>query len=233
MRRPAIFVSDILAWSDAFFARIGRYPMRTDGKIPGRLALTWGIVDESLKRGCRGLPGGSSLARLLLQRRGRRHKGLLPPFTHRQLLRWADAHQVRTGSWPRADSGPILDAPGETWRAVDKALNAGHRGQPGGWSLAGLLAKKRQVRNRQRLPELSVKQVLAWASAFHRRTGRWPTRKAGAIPRAPYNETWATVDIALRAEKRGVVGYGSLAQLLACERARKKLPPSSKATEVA
>lgn len=218
MARSPITIKDVLAWSDAFYKRIGRYPMRDDGKIPGQLGLTWAIVDGAFKSGCRGQPGGSSLAVVLLLHRGRRHKGLLPPFTIRKLLQWADAHKARTGRWPRADSGPIMDAPGETWRAVDKALNSGLRGQSGGWSLAGLLAEKRGMRSRLQLPDLSVKQVLAWADAYHRRTGRWPTRKSGPIPRAPYAETWATVSIAITSGKRGLAGYGTLPRFLARER---------------
>ena len=37
-------------------------------------------------------------------------------------------------------SGPVLAAPGETWRLLDGYLRAGRRGLPGGSSLAKLLA---------------------------------------------------------------------------------------------
>ena len=43
----------------------------------------------------------------------------------------------------RGRSGPISEAPGETWGAVDAALQKGSRGLPGGSSLALLLADKR------------------------------------------------------------------------------------------
>src|SRR5262249_23215786 len=36
----------------------------------------------------------------------------LPRLTTRQVLAWARAHRRRTGSWPTAASGPILDASG-------------------------------------------------------------------------------------------------------------------------
>src|SRR5262249_55019273 len=40
-----------------------------------------------------------------------------PELSIAQILTWADAHFQRTGRWPAARSGPIADAPGETWPA--------------------------------------------------------------------------------------------------------------------
>jgi hypothetical protein len=65
------------------------------------------------------------------------------PLTVEQILAWADAHRARTGGWPRIGSGPIADAPGENWNAVDTALRVGCRGLPGGDSLPRLLAEHR------------------------------------------------------------------------------------------
>ena len=45
-----------------------------------------------------------------------------------QILAWADAHQARTGQWPMAESGPIPEAPDETWSKVNSALRNGTRG---------------------------------------------------------------------------------------------------------
>jgi hypothetical protein len=76
----------------------------------------------------------------------------LPPLTEDLILSWVDLHQQRHGQWPKYDDGPIGDAPGETWGAVDSALRYGKRGLAGGGSLAKLLAAKRGVRERQRAP---------------------------------------------------------------------------------
>ncbi len=226
MRLPPLYISDILSWADAFHARAHRYPKRTDGKIPGQLGLRWSHVDQALAQGGRGLPRVGSLAVLLLERRGRRHKGRLPRYTYGQFLAWADSHKAKTGRFPTADSGPIMDAPGETWGAVDRALMTGLRGLPGGSSLAQFLANRRGVRNRMRLPPLSVDQVLRFADRHHRETGEWPTRHSGPIPGSK-GETWASVDAALVAGSRGLAGYGSLARLLDRRRGvpnRKALP---------
>jgi hypothetical protein len=72
-----------------------------------------------------------------------------PELTLDQILQWADAHRKRTGKWPTTRSGPILDAPGNNWLAVDKALRQGLRGLRGGSSLGRLLLERRGVRGRR------------------------------------------------------------------------------------
>jgi hypothetical protein len=67
------------------------------------------------------------------------------PLTVEQILAWAEAHHARTGKWPHAKSGPVVDAPGETWNGVNLALEYGHRGLPGGDSLARLLNRHRPL----------------------------------------------------------------------------------------
>jgi hypothetical protein len=65
-----------------------------------------------------------------------------PYLTVAQILRWADAHHRQTGQWPSAVAGPVADAPGESWQAVNNALHRGLRGLPGGDSLARLLVRR-------------------------------------------------------------------------------------------
>jgi hypothetical protein len=66
------------------------------------------------------------------------------PLTVEQVIAWADEHRRRTGRWPAARSGAIPGAPGLTWLAVEMALVSGHRGLPGGDSLARLLDRHRR-----------------------------------------------------------------------------------------
>src|SRR5262249_55924153 len=72
--------------------------------------------------------------------------------------------------------------------------------------------KRRKYRHRCR-PELSEPQILAWADAFHARTGRWPGQHSGTIPDS-LGETWARVDNALLQGLRGLQGGSSIAPLL-------------------
>ena len=137
-----------------------------------------------------------------------------PPLTVEQVLSWADAHRARTGEWPSARPEPVAGAPGENWKAIDRALGAGHRGLPGGDSLAQLLARERGAAAGRRLPPLTEAKILAWARAHRRRTGRWPTQHSGAVAGAP-GETWKRIDTTLRNGTRGLAGGDSLARLLA------------------
>jgi hypothetical protein len=218
--------SRILAWADAFHERTGRWPRIQSGLIPEQLGETWRKVDTALRCGLRGLPGGSSLAQLLGEQRQVRNFGQPPPLSVPQVLGWADSYHRCTGQWPTSKSGPIPEAPGETWRAADQALRLGIRGLPGGSSLARLLAEHRGYRNPQQLARLTLRRVLTWADTYHRRTGSWPTLRSGPIPEAP-GETWLGVNSALKVGRRRLRGGSSLAQLLAKHRGvrnPKKLP---------
>jgi hypothetical protein len=176
-------------------------------------------LDGALRRGARGLPGGDSVAKILLRYRGVRRARYRPRLTPGQILAWADAYRARRGGWPRATSGPIVGGAGDTWMAVERALRTGCRGLPPEGGLATLLEKWRGVRNVRHLPPYTVRQILAWADAYWRRHGRWPSLHSGAIPDAP-GETWHAVEGALRAGHRGLPGGDTLSQLLVRHRRR-------------
>jgi hypothetical protein len=207
----------ILAWADAFHERTGRWPCCHYGEIADEPGETWCAVNAALDKGLRGLPGGSSLARLLVEKRGKRSVGHAPPLTIPQILGWADAHHARTGRWPTGNSGAIPDAPGETWTAIQQALVGGYRGIPGGSSLAELLIEHRGKRSKGNAPALSISQVLAWSDAFRGREGRWPTATSGPVHESP-GETWCAIDSSLWRGARGLCGGLSLARLLVRER---------------
>jgi hypothetical protein len=224
---PKLTRKQILAWADAFKEREGSWPTSESGPIPEAPGETWRSVDRGLRVGARGLRGGSSLARLLERARGVRNIQSLPRLSTKQILAWADAHHKRTGTWPTSQSGEIIDAPGESWAGVHSALYLGRRGLPGGSSLARLLAKHRGIRNPKQLPHLTIKQILAWARAHHRRTGRWPHQNCGPIPEAP-GETWSAVDSALQTGYRGLPSGLTLAALLADQHTVPKESPLPK-----
>jgi hypothetical protein len=214
---PALTEEQILQWADDHHQRTGGWPTRKSGTIPNSGGEKWQAIDTALHLGARKLKGGSSLARLLARHRGVRNRKQLPPLTEERILAWADDHHEHTGSWPKRDSGPILDSPGETWTAINVALNHGIRHLPGGSSLALLLAERRGVPHAAQRPGLSPEQILSWADAHHERTGRWPNGESGDIAGAD-GETWLAVDQALRRGLRELPGGSSLAKLLAAER---------------
>jgi hypothetical protein len=212
-------VEEILAWADAHHESTGTWPKRSSGPVHAAEDETWGRINDCLVQGGRNLPGGSSLPRLLAEQRGVRNKQDLPRLTVDRILGWVDAHRQRTDGWPTQDSGPVVDAPGETWRGVQMALYQGLRGLPGGSSLAQLLSEMRGVRNGQDLPPFTIDQILTWADAHHSSMGKWPTASSGSVLGAP-GETWNAIDRALRAGVRGLPGASSLARLLAEQRGR-------------
>jgi hypothetical protein len=141
---PPLTEAQILKWAARTQKQTGSWPKVHSEAISGAPGETWSAVDDALRHGLRGLPGGSSLALLLVQRRGVRSKMHLPRLTLRDIRRWARAHRQRSGKWPTVDSGPIPEAPGENWRAINLALYNGHRGLPGDSSLAKLLKQGRR-----------------------------------------------------------------------------------------
>lgn len=227
---PALEDDQIVVWAEAHFARTGHWPTDRSGPLEEDPDENWRSIDMALRVGSRGLPGESSLARLLAARGVKRNRTGLPRLTVARILKWADAHRRRVGAWPRKNSGPVSDAPGETWLAVDAALRAGRRGLTGGLSLAKLLEQRRGVPNVRNLPRLSQAKILRWCDAHRRRTGRWPHRISGPIHEAP-GEVWLSIDNALRLGLRGLPGGSSLARLLAAKRGkrnRKALPRLTK-----
>jgi hypothetical protein len=210
---PRLTIEQILIWADEHCRRTGDWPRPSSERIPGT-DNTWNAVQIALNAGRRGLMGGLTLAILLERYRGRPHPQHRPRLTEGKILKWADAHYRQTGTWPTRKSGPILAAPGETWILVDGCLRAGTRGLRYGGSLAKLLAKRRGVRNTAALTRLTIRQILAWADAHHRRTGRWPSFCTKApLPDAP-GENWAAINASLRDGLRGLPGGETLAHLL-------------------
>ena len=182
---PRLTVPQILGWADAHVRRTGGWPTATSGPVADAPGETWSGVNMALHHGARGLRGGTTLLRLLVEHRQVRNRGDLPPLQVQHVLAWADEHRVRTGKWPAVKSGPIAAAPEESWGNVDQALRKGLRGLPGGSSLAQVLADHGRTRNVGALPRLGAELVLGWADAHHDRTGRWPTRAGGPIADVP------------------------------------------------
>jgi hypothetical protein len=105
-----------------------------------------------LRDGHRGLPGGSTLARLVAEAGLKPHLQDRPPLTVEGILTWAEADYRITGKW--LTTGPVWSAPGETWEAIHMCLFRGGRGLPSGMALGRLIRFHQNVllRSRQILP---------------------------------------------------------------------------------
>lgn len=195
--------TQILRWADYHRKQIGQWPKQFSGKVLSAPEETWSGINAALGNGSRGLPGDSSLAILLMKKRGVWNKSALPRLTERIVLKWADHHHKTTGQWPTRQTGKVLAAPEETWSRINEALMDGSRGLAKKLSLARLLAKKRGVLNEKALPKLNREQILAWADHHFKKTGEWPTRQSAKVLTAP-EEDWRRIDWALRQGNRGL-----------------------------
>jgi hypothetical protein len=213
LTQPRLSLRQILQWIDAHHERTGNWPTLADGRLADAPHETWCGIDHALKKGSRGLREHSSLARLLAKHRQVHRHVRRRPLSHDEILQWADAWFERTGKWPRQDSGPIPEAPGETWQRVQSALLDGKRGLPGGETLTRFVATRRMLRTKVTLPTLTKGQILHWARCFHNRHGYWPTRKAGLIPQS-HGETWSAIENGLKHGGRGLQGGTTLSQLI-------------------
>jgi hypothetical protein len=56
--KKILHVAQILEWADDFHPRTGRWPKIDDGRIAGTTDEKWRNIDNALRYGLRGLPGG-------------------------------------------------------------------------------------------------------------------------------------------------------------------------------
>ncbi len=227
---PQLSLKLILDWADDHHVRTGKWPNAKSGPVLKSTGDTWGAISATLRVGRRGIPGGSSLARLLDEHRDVPNHLARPRLSLDQILAWADAHYQRTGEWPRAAYGnAVFESPDENWGAINAALQQACRGLPAGFSLVRLLSEHRGMRNVKAQPPLSPEVILAWIDNHLRLTGKWPNADSGPITGID-GETWLRVESALRSGGRGLPGGSSLARLLAEHRGvrnRKALSPLS------
>jgi hypothetical protein len=215
---PKLNVRDLVKWVRTHHRRTGQWPNEKSGAVRDAPGETWLAIDMSLRKGRRGLSGGSSLARLLENRFGVRNMANLCRLHLTQILSWADAFRKRTARWPNSESDPIALPRGETWSAIDAALINGRRGLPAGSSLAKLLARKRGARrSRSDVQSLTISKIVSWCRSYKRRFGAWPTKRSGPIADS-IGDTWDAVDAALRLGYRGLKGGSSLARVLSKRR---------------
>lgn len=211
---PKLTVGRIIAWVKAHHRRLGQWPNAHSGDIPEAPGESWLAIEMSLRKGRRGLSGGSSLAALLQEQFEVRNPARLPRLEIRHILLWADAFYRRTGRWPNGTEGKTVNAHGEKWSAINAALVNGRRGLPGGSSLSQLLRQERGAqRANSTVPRLKCAEILKWAKSFRRKTGAWPTRRT-KLAADSHGTTWSAINAALRLGLRGLEGGSSLAKLI-------------------
>lgn len=224
---PILTIGQILEWIDDHHRTKREWPNVGSGEVLGAPGENWKSLNMCLHRGGRGLPGGSSLAKLLQDKRDVRNRSFPSELSIERILKWAEAHHRTKHEWPNVGSGEVLGAPGENWKNINMCLYSGRRGLPGGSSLANLLEEARGVRNQKALQDLTIEKILGWADMHYRATGSWPTSGIADVLGAP-GESWRKISVALRVGGRGLPGGQSLARLLEEKRGvrNRKAPPN-------
>jgi hypothetical protein len=68
-RKPPLTVRRILKWADIHFERTNSWPTQYSGRLFTEPSENWGAIDQALRYGSRGLPGGSTLCQVLRKNR--------------------------------------------------------------------------------------------------------------------------------------------------------------------
>ena len=123
---------EILSWADAWFANGPVAGRESPGRSSGHRVRRGWLLRWPCQLERAAYPGGSSLARLLAERRGVRNRNHPPPLAVAEILAWADAHHDRTGEWPGVKTGPVVESPDENWRAISSALGTVRGACPAG-----------------------------------------------------------------------------------------------------
>jgi len=227
-QKPPLSLEAILEWADVHRQRTGRWPSRATAGGPCE-GETWGAIDMALKNGSRGLKAGSSLGRLLAERRNASNRTNTMPLNEQIVLAWADAHFAQHKTWPNRKSG-LVEGTTERWDNVDQLLRLGLRGLKKSGSLTALLARRRGVERHHSVRKpLTEQKILGWADDFCRCHGFYPPVSAVDPPAA--GETWRSIDSSLRSGTRGLRGGSSLWQLLKENRGLTKTTRSENLSE--
>jgi hypothetical protein len=137
---PPLSEGRIVAWAVAHCEATGNWPTENSGGVVGQSGENWAAINTNLRDGCRGLPGGDTLARLLA-RHGAENYTTISRLTRARIIAWARIYRKARGRWPSAGSPPVGIPEGERWKHLDGALRHGHRGLRGGSSLSRLLRR--------------------------------------------------------------------------------------------
>lgn len=217
--------AQIIDWVKQHIDAYGKKPGKHTGPVKfaadEHKGITWAAIDIALKKGLRGLPGKSSLVKLINENLGIRSYHNPPTLPTQLILDWITLFINKHKRKPNKLDGPIEFAEGEylgeTWSSIDMALWRGGRGQPGKSSLASLIQENFGIKNHLDLPALSAKLILDWVKQYIDVHGKKPHRTSGIIE--PVSEeykdiTWTIVNTALEVGTRGLPGGSSLARLI-------------------
>ena len=134
----------ILEDADRFFQQHGFWPKTNSSfGVPDKSYESWTHYDIYLSRGQRGLPGGSTLAKLLQKERGVQNPKGKPRLTEDIILYDIQSFYNLHGRLPnKRETLPVPGKPLETWSGYNSALYGKTRGISERSSLCKLIEKR-------------------------------------------------------------------------------------------
>lgn len=231
-RIPPLTVPQILKWADEHKRRTGRCPCTRHGRVPEKNGIKWETVNDALRRGQRGLPGGITLWRLLKKHRGAQYYNRRrDDLDIDEIRRWALEHHRRTGLWPQSNMTKVAPSQDVAWTTVDAMLAKGGDHLPGGDSLTNFIRREFGLWSARGNMPLTIPLILKWADEHKKRAGKWPIVMSGRVPGRPETETWAAINEALKWGRRGLPGGSSVAKLLTEHRGASYKPTVARLSE--
>jgi hypothetical protein len=187
-----------------------KYPVQLSGDASKYIGfkINWNAINNCLKKGCRGLPGGSSLFKL----RQEYFTGKESPLTEDIIVKAMKEYHEDHDKYPSSESG---DASKYlkfkiTWSAIGACLRKGLRGLPGDSSLAQL-RKKYDIGVK---PDLTEEQIIKAMRGYFEEHGRYPSLRGGCASKYIFEDIlWSGIDASLRHGHRGLPGGSSLHKL--------------------
>ena len=205
---PLIPLDEILNYADLWYEEHGEWPKKSSGLVGDGTELTWNDINNQCSR----KEYNSSLANLLLEKRGVRHHLAQKKLSIELIISWAKHHFQETRSWPTFKSGNVLADPSENWGAIRSSLVQGNRGLPSGLSIEKVLFNELGIVGVRSGKNLTEELILSLAEDHYKLIKGYPNENSTWVLAG--SDSWAAISAALREGLRGLQGGKSLAQLL-------------------
>lgn len=210
-----ISIEKVKKWAQTYFDLNGKWPSSKSGRdgIDDDSGETWMSIISSLRSGCRGVRKKMSCIKELMTDE-------VPPgrpgkLSMELIKTWADAFFAKNGYYPLTRSGPVDEAPGETWRNIEAAMRKGNRGLPKG-SLTEFLRGKKY--------DLTIQQIKEWILIYEARFGKFPVVNNSVPLPEMKNDTWIILSRSLIMGNRGLpagsISIPKICKQIESERAR-------------
>jgi hypothetical protein len=218
-RPPRLTETMIVKAIRTFHEAHGRYPNKDEKEpVPGHPGEKWSHIEAALRAGGRGLPGGSSLAKVREEKFDGINRKNQTPLTEPLIVAWMAAFLKKYGILPTSkERREVPDQPKEAWSRIDGCLHEGCRGLKGGETLIQLgrrhFPKVEPPPKPLAPPKMTEETIVEWMRTFEAKYGVLPkSSEKREVPGHP-DKNWTAINTALKQGLNDLPGDSSLAQL--------------------